>query len=301
MSEVDLAAAHRPFAALAAAAGVQAQAVALLLHRHPRGGGALRGLGPDLHLERLRAGGGPARQARCWWTAGSWAARPAGEGERPARRGAGGVLPRARRAARRVAPGGRAALPPGRGPDAACRSRSASCRWEGELLAAGGPPPLTVIAPVAEGGVVNVTQKWAGLLAFGKLAGGGAPLRARRRRGRHRLHPRLPGAAHRLALGVRLRPARRRHPAGGEPGGGLQRGRPRRATRTRCGWAASFPVAARALRRSTRPTCSTRGRCAPPTGAWTCASAHRRPPRGAGLEAGEEPLRPAGGDVERAR
>lgn len=37
-----------------------------------------------------------------------------------------------------------------------------------DLLAAGGPPPLTVIAPV-EGGVVNLTQKWAGLLAFGAL------------------------------------------------------------------------------------------------------------------------------------
>jgi hypothetical protein len=37
-----------------------------------------------------------------------------------------------------------------------------------ELLAAGTAPPLTVIAPV-EGGVVNVTQKWAGLLSFGQL------------------------------------------------------------------------------------------------------------------------------------
>lgn len=37
-----------------------------------------------------------------------------------------------------------------------------------ELLAAGGPPPLTVIAPV-EGGVINVTQKWAGLLSSGAL------------------------------------------------------------------------------------------------------------------------------------
>jgi hypothetical protein len=37
-----------------------------------------------------------------------------------------------------------------------------------ELLAAGGPPPLSVIAPV-EGGVVNMTQKWAGLLSFGAL------------------------------------------------------------------------------------------------------------------------------------
>jgi len=35
-----------------------------------------------------------------------------------------------------------------------------------DLLAAGAPPPLTVIAPV-DGGVVNVTQKWAGLLSFG--------------------------------------------------------------------------------------------------------------------------------------
>lgn len=44
---------------------------------------------------------------------------------------------------------------------------------EAELLAAGGPPPLTVIAPVPGGGVVNVTQKWAGLLSFGTLEAGG--------------------------------------------------------------------------------------------------------------------------------
>jgi hypothetical protein len=37
-----------------------------------------------------------------------------------------------------------------------------------ELLAAGGPPPLTVVAPV-DGGIVNMTQKWAGLLATGTL------------------------------------------------------------------------------------------------------------------------------------
>lgn len=41
-----------------------------------------------------------------------------------------------------------------------------------ELLAAGAAPALTVIAPV-EGGVVNVTQKWAGLLSFGQLEAGG--------------------------------------------------------------------------------------------------------------------------------
>ncbi len=46
------------------------------------------------------------------------------------------------------------------------RKPSLELTWD--LLAAGGPPPLTVIAPV-EGGVVNVTQKWAGLLAFGAL------------------------------------------------------------------------------------------------------------------------------------
>jgi hypothetical protein len=39
---------------------------------------------------------------------------------------------------------------------------------DASLLAAGAPPPLTVIAPV-DGGPVNVTQKWAGLLAFGHL------------------------------------------------------------------------------------------------------------------------------------
>lgn len=41
-----------------------------------------------------------------------------------------------------------------------------------ELLAAGAAPPLTVIAPV-DGGIVNVTQKWAGLLSFGQLDAGG--------------------------------------------------------------------------------------------------------------------------------
>jgi hypothetical protein len=41
-----------------------------------------------------------------------------------------------------------------------------------DLLAAGAAPPLTVIAPV-EGGVVNVTQKWAGLRASGALEAGG--------------------------------------------------------------------------------------------------------------------------------
>jgi hypothetical protein len=39
---------------------------------------------------------------------------------------------------------------------------------DASLLAAGAPPPLTVIAPV-ENGPINVTQKWAGLLAFGHL------------------------------------------------------------------------------------------------------------------------------------
>lgn len=41
-----------------------------------------------------------------------------------------------------------------------------------ELLAAGAAPALSVIAPV-EGGVVNVTQKWSGLLTFGELKAGG--------------------------------------------------------------------------------------------------------------------------------
>jgi hypothetical protein len=38
-----------------------------------------------------------------------------------------------------------------------------------DLLAAGSSPPLTVVAPVDGGGVVNVTQKWAGMQAFGAL------------------------------------------------------------------------------------------------------------------------------------
>ena len=44
--------------------------------------------------------------------------------------------------------------------------------WHGHVLAAGGPPPLTVIAPLADGDV-NVTQKWGGLLAFGTVRSGG--------------------------------------------------------------------------------------------------------------------------------
>ncbi len=39
---------------------------------------------------------------------------------------------------------------------------------DASLLAAGAPPPLTVIAPVPDG-PINVTQKWAGMLAFGHL------------------------------------------------------------------------------------------------------------------------------------
>lgn len=41
-------------------------------------------------------------------------------------------------------------------------------RLRADLLAAGAAPPLTVIAPVDKG-IVNVTQKWAGLLTFGEL------------------------------------------------------------------------------------------------------------------------------------
>jgi hypothetical protein len=42
-------------------------------------------------------------------------------------------------------------------------------RWEGEILAVGGAPALSVISPAGGGGHVNVTQKQAGLLAFGTL------------------------------------------------------------------------------------------------------------------------------------
>lgn len=48
--------------------------------------------------------------------------------------------------------------------------RSLEADWS--LLAAGAAPALTVIAPV-DGGIVNVTQKWAGLLGFGRLRAGG--------------------------------------------------------------------------------------------------------------------------------
>ena len=46
-------------------------------------------------------------------------------------------------------------------------------RWEGEILAVGGAPALSVIAPTDGGAGVNVTQKQAGLLAFGSLQANG--------------------------------------------------------------------------------------------------------------------------------
>jgi hypothetical protein len=46
-------------------------------------------------------------------------------------------------------------------------------QWNGELLVAGSPPALTVIAPVEGDGFVNVTQKRNGLLAVGSLEAGG--------------------------------------------------------------------------------------------------------------------------------
>ncbi|WP_338278077.1 DUF2804 domain-containing protein [Corallococcus caeni] len=52
-----------------------------------------------------------------------------------------------------------------------------SFQWNGELLVAGGPPALTVIAPVEGDGLVNVTQKRSGLLAFGSLEAGGRRFR----------------------------------------------------------------------------------------------------------------------------
>jgi hypothetical protein len=56
------------------------------------------------------------------------------------------------------------------GPPRVTGGRALEAEWS--LLAAGAAPPLTVIAPV-EGGIVNVTQKWAGLLGFGRLRAGG--------------------------------------------------------------------------------------------------------------------------------
>lgn len=56
------------------------------------------------------------------------------------------------------------------------RLRSSSLqglRWEGGLVVAGGPPALTVIAPVGGEGTVNVTQKRGALLAVGSLQAGG--------------------------------------------------------------------------------------------------------------------------------
>lgn len=50
-------------------------------------------------------------------------------------------------------------------------------QWRGELLVAGGPPALTLIAPVEGDGLVNVTQKRGGLLALGSLEVGGKTFR----------------------------------------------------------------------------------------------------------------------------
>ena len=52
-----------------------------------------------------------------------------------------------------------------------------SFQWRGELLVAGGPPALTLIAPVEGDGLVNVTQKRGGLLALGSLEVGGKRFR----------------------------------------------------------------------------------------------------------------------------
>lgn len=49
--------------------------------------------------------------------------------------------------------------------------------WDGQLLVAGSPPALTVIAPVQGDGFVNVTQKRNGMLASGTLKAGGRHFR----------------------------------------------------------------------------------------------------------------------------
>lgn len=50
-------------------------------------------------------------------------------------------------------------------------------QWQGGLMAAGSPPALTVISPVSGDGLVNVTQKRAGMLALGTLTAGGRTYR----------------------------------------------------------------------------------------------------------------------------
>ncbi|XXF78774.1 DUF2804 domain-containing protein [Myxococcaceae bacterium GXIMD 01537] len=51
-----------------------------------------------------------------------------------------------------------------------------SFQWGGEMLVAGSPPAVTVVAPV-EGGIVNVTQKRGALLALGHVEAGGKRFR----------------------------------------------------------------------------------------------------------------------------
>lgn len=52
-----------------------------------------------------------------------------------------------------------------------------SFQWDGDLLVAGGPPALTVIAPVEGDGLLNVTMKRNGLLSFGSVEAGGKRFR----------------------------------------------------------------------------------------------------------------------------
>ena len=80
-------------------------------------------------------------------------------------------------AARFVMPGVRFALGPGEQPrQYRIQVESYSKPWgqrvfalEVQLVHPAEPPPLTVIAPLAADGIVNVTQKWAGLPASGRV------------------------------------------------------------------------------------------------------------------------------------
>ena len=208
--------------------------------------------------------------------AGSCRPRAAGEGERSARRGAGGLVPGPRRAAGRDPARGDVALPRPRRRARLLPYPKRELPGRESCSRVGGPPPLTVVAPVARDGVVNVTQKWAGLLAFGTLRSAGAASTLDGGVGgldythgylARRTAWRWAFACGRLADGT---------PIGLNLVEGFNESTPTR-TRTRCGWAAGCPAARARASTSTRPTRSTDGRSAPTTARWSSTSAPSAP------------------------
>ena len=142
-----------------------------------------------------------------------------------------------------------------------------SFQWNGDLLVAGGPPALTVIAPVDGDGFINVTQKRGGMLAFGTVEAGGK---------RFKLDGGVGGTDYTQGYLARHTAWRWAFLAGrladGRPVGlNLVEASTRaaRPTRTPCGWATSSTRWAGRTSRTTGRTCSTPGTCARTTAWWT--------------------------------